>query len=240
MPDSVVVSTVSAEKRPLKAGAVLGVGAFFDMDNTILRGSSGRLYLQYLRSKGHLSWQRWLAISGQIGLYIVGITDFPHLMARLMVQVAGADEAETWRISEAWFREMLRDFIAEPARERIAWHRQQGHRVAIISASTPYAVGPVAHELGLGDDYLATRLEVVSGRFTGRLIEPACYGPGKVTLARAYVAQHKLELAASFFYTDSHHDLALLETVGHPVAVNPNHRLRTVAIERRWPIERFY
>jgi putative phosphoserine phosphatase/1-acylglycerol-3-phosphate O-acyltransferase len=239
MSDSVVVSAVTEGERPPGPGAILGVGAFFDMDNTVLRGSSGRLYLQYLRSKGYLSWRRWLAISGQVGLYMIGFTDFPHLMARLMVQVAGADESETWRISEAWFREMLRDFIAEPARERIAWHRQQGHRVAIISASTPYAVGPVAHDLGLGDDYLATRLEVISGRFTGRLIEPACYGPGKVTLARAYVAQHRLDLAESYFYTDSHHDLSLL-AVGHPIVVNPNRKLRAVAIKRRWPIERFY
>ena len=86
--------------------------------------------------------------------------------------------------------------------------------MAIVSASTPYAVSPVAHDLGLGDDYLATRLEVVSGRFTGGVIEPPCYGAGKVTLARAYSAQHNLDLAASYFYTDSHHDLPLLEVGG--------------------------
>ena len=88
-----------------------------------------------------------------------------------------------------------------PRGARIAWHRQQGHHVAIVSASTPYAVSPVAHDLGLGDNYLATRLEVVSGRFTGGVIEPPCYGAGKVTLAQAYSAQHNLDLAASYFYT---------------------------------------
>ena len=161
-------------------------------------------------------------------------------MARLMTQVAGADEAEAWRISAAWFDEMLRDYIAPAARERITWHRQQGHHVAIVSASTPYAVSPVAHDLGLGDDYLATRLEVVSGRFTGGLIEPPCYGAGKVTLARAYSAQHNLDLAASYFYTDSHHDLPLLESVGNPVVVNPNRKLKAIALERRWRQESFY
>src|SRR5512137_511761 len=75
-----------------------GVGAFFDMDNTVLRGSSGRLYLQYLRRKGLLSWPRWLAITWQVGLYVLGVTSFPQLMARLMTQVAGADEAEAWRL----------------------------------------------------------------------------------------------------------------------------------------------
>ena len=217
-----------------------GVGAFFDMDNTVLRGSSGRLYLQYLRRKGLLSWPRWLAITGQVGLYVIRLISFPQLMARLMTQVAGADEAEAWRISAAWFDEMLRDHIAPAARERIIWHRQQGHRVAIVSASTPYAVSPVAHDLGLGDEYLATRLEVVSGRFTGGVIEPPCYGTGKVTLAQAYSAQHNLDLAASYFYTDSHHDLPLLESVGNPVVVNPSRKLKAIALERRWRQESFY
>jgi putative phosphoserine phosphatase/1-acylglycerol-3-phosphate O-acyltransferase len=234
-----VVPTMAKGERTSMPG-VLDVGAFFDMDNTVLRASSGRLYLRYLRTKGYLSWPGWLAISWQVGLYVIGLTDFPHLMARLMTHVAGADEAETWRISEAWFREMLRGFIAEAARERINWHRQQGHRVAIVSASTPYAVAPVARDLGLGDDYLATRLEVISGRFTGRLIEPACYGAGKVTLARAYVARHKLDLAESYFYTDSHHDLPLLESVGHPIAVNPSRKLKAIATERHWRVMRFY
>jgi putative phosphoserine phosphatase / 1-acylglycerol-3-phosphate O-acyltransferase len=240
MIDSVVVSTAGEPGRAPTPSGGSGVGAFFDMDNTVLRSSSGRLYLEYLRRKGLLSWPRWLAITGQVGLYVVGLTSFPQLMARLMTQVAGADEAEAWRISAAWFDEMLRDFIAPAARECISWHREQGHRVAIVSASTPYAVSPVAHELGLGDNYLATRLEVISGRFTGRVIEPPCYGAGKVTLAQTYGIEHNLNLAASYFYTDSHHDLPLLESVGHPVAVNPNRKLKAIASERCWPTERFY
>lgn len=240
MTDSAEASTVVEPSRAPPPPGGSGVGAFFDMDNTVLRGSSGRLYLQYLRRKGLLSWPRWFAITGQVGLYVAGLTSFPQLMARLMTQVAGADEAEAWRISAAWFDEMLRDYIAPAARERISWHRQQGHRVVIVSASTPYAISPVAHDLGLGNDYLATRLEVISGRFTGRLIEPPCYGAGKVTLARAYSMQHNLDLAVSYFYTDSHHDLPLLEAVGHPVAVNPNRKLEEIAAKQRWHVDRFY
>jgi putative phosphoserine phosphatase/1-acylglycerol-3-phosphate O-acyltransferase len=220
--------------------AASGVAAFFDMDNTVLRSSSGRLYLKYLRNHGYLSWPQWITITEQIGLYVIGLIDFPHLMARLMRQVAGADEAQTWRISEAWFREMLRDYIASGARERIEWHRSRSHHVALVSASTPYAVKPVARDLGLTDAYLATRLEVQSGRFTGRVVEPACYGRGKMVMTQAYATQHKLDLARSYFYTDSHHDLPLLEAVGHPVAVNPNRKLARVATERKWPVVYFY
>ena len=235
------VLLLGAEPAPAPTPALASsVGAFFDMDNTVLRASSGRLYLQYLRRKGLLSWPRWLAIAGQVGLYVTGLTSFPQLMARLMTQVAGADEAEAWRISAAWFDEMLRDYIAPAARARVAWHRQLGHRVAIVSASPPYAVSPVAHDLGMGDDYLATRLEVVSGRFTGGVVEPPCYGAGKVILVQTYSAQHNLDLTASYFYTDSHHDLPLLESVGYPIVVNPSRKLKAIALERRWKQECFY
>jgi len=228
------------DKHPVARAPLFGIAAFFDMDNTVLRTSSGKLYLEYLRTNGYISWRKWIAITAQIGLYVVGLTDFPHLMARLMAQVAGADEAQTWRISEAWFRSMLRDYIAEDARERIEWHRDQGHHVAIVSASTPYAVEPVARDLGLKDAYLATRLEVVSGRFTGRVLEPPCYGSYKLILAQAYATKHRLDLAQSYFYSDSHRDLPLMEAVGHPVAVNPNRRLAKIAMNRGWPVVRFH
>jgi putative phosphoserine phosphatase/1-acylglycerol-3-phosphate O-acyltransferase len=217
-----------------------GVGAFFDMDHTILRGSSGRLYLRYLRETGRLSWRQWIYISTLIVPYIAGLIDFPRLMGRLMVYIAGSDEAAAWAISAEWFTAMLRAYITDAARERITWHQAQGHRVAIISASTPFAVRPVADELGLGDAYLATRLEVIDGQLTGKVIEPACYGEGKLTLARAYAEEHHLDLLQSYFYSDSHHDLPLLEAVGCPVAVNPNRKLARIAAAHGWPVMKFY
>jgi putative phosphoserine phosphatase/1-acylglycerol-3-phosphate O-acyltransferase len=216
------------------------IGAFFDMDNTLLRGSSGMLYLRYLREIGYLPWQQWARIMGLVGLYVGGAIEFPQLMGRLMTQMRGATEVEAWRLSAEWFNAQLRHYIAPGGPERIGWHRGQGHHVAIVSASTPYAVRPVADALGLGEAYLATHLEVLDGRFTGRVVEPACYDLGKVTLTRAYAHAHSIDLAQSYFYSDSARDLALLEAVGHPVAVNPSLRLRRIATHRGWPIVRFY
>lgn len=212
--------------------------AFFDMDHTLLRESSGRLYLKYLLQIGHLSLWHWLVIMFYVAGYVIGITDFPRLMSLIMVRVAATGEAEAWRLSDAWFEVMLQHYIAERGRERVVWHQGQGHHVAIVSASTPYAVSPVAHSLGI--DYLATRLETVGGLFTGRLIEPACYGAGKVALAAAYAEKRGARLDCSYFYSDSHADLPLLEVVGHPVAVNPSSKLARIAAQRGWPVERFY
>jgi len=216
------------------------VAAFFDMDYTILSASSGVLYIRYLRRTGYLPWWRWIRILTWVGLHAVGLLDFPDLMGRLMARVAGADEAEAWRLSDAWFEVMLRDYITDGARERVAWHQARGHHVAIVSAATPYAVRPIAQALALQDAYLATRLEIVDGHFTGKVLLPACYGSGKVTLTRDYAATYGLDLARSYFYSDSHRDLPLLEAVGRPVAVNPNRKLARIAAERGWPVERFY
>ena len=216
------------------------IAALFDMDNTLLSASSGRLYLKWLRETGQLPLHRWAYISGQVGLYIIGATDFPKLMSRLMVYAAGSDEAEAWRMSEAWFQSMLRHHIAPKGIERIAWHRQQGHHIVIISAATPYAVKPVAEALGPDIAYLATELETQNGRFTGGLREPACYGEGKVALANLYAAEHGVDLSQSYFYSDSASDMPLLEAVGHPVAVNPSRKLARIAAERNWPVMKFY
>jgi putative phosphoserine phosphatase/1-acylglycerol-3-phosphate O-acyltransferase len=118
-------------------------------------------------------------------------------------------------------------------------HRARGHLVTIISASTPGVVGPVASHLGV-KEYLCSRLEVADGSFTGKVIEPACYGAGKVYWAEQYASGHGASLGESHFYSDGFSDLPLLERVGHPVAVNPDRRLLGLARARGWPIERFY
>jgi phosphoserine phosphatase len=87
---------------------------------------------------------------------------------------------------------------------------------------------------------MCTRLEAQDGRLTGRVVPPVCVGTGKIVWAERFAAEHDVDLSASFFYTDSISDLPLLERVGHPVAVNPDPRLRRLAAARGWPVERFY
>jgi HAD superfamily hydrolase (TIGR01490 family) len=111
--------------------------------------------------------------------------------------------------------------------------------VTLITASTPYVAGPVAAHLGI-EEYLCTRMEVVDGRFTGRVHLPPCYGPDKIGYAQAFAARRGGDLKEAFFYSDSGSDLPLLEEVGHPVAVNPDPRLKRLATTRGWPIEYFH
>ena len=81
---------------------------------------------------------------------------------------------------------------------------------------------------------------IIAAHMTGNVVEPPCYGDGKVTWAQRYADEHNATLSTAYFYTDSHSDQPLLELVGHPIAVNPDARLKRVAHKRGWPIEMFY
>ncbi len=233
--DTVGCPTVSMKPQ----SPPVSIAAFFDMDHTVLSGSSGKLYFRYAIREGRIRPRQWPGLLYHIGRYLLGAVDFPHLIAKVLVQTAGVDEAEVWRTNAAFFDAVLKQHITGKARERIAWHRSQGHRPVLVSAATMYVVRPVAEELGLGDAFLATRLAVVSGRLTGALDGQPCYGAGKATLAQAYAAAHDIDIRQSFFYSDSYSDMPLLEAVGHPIAVNPDRRLAQAAKRRGWPALEF-
>lgn len=216
------------------------VAAFFDMDLTLLDRSSGMLYFSYLRKHHLLGRRDLLRVSWWIIRYKLSIMDFPHLVARLMAVVKGGREADTIAQTETWFTEMVAPHVTEGGRKQIEKHQGQGHVVAIVSGATSYAVRPLARYLGLGDHFLSTQVEVNNGHFTGRVLEPACFGPGKVIWVERFAAEHDVNLGQSYFYTDSFSDRPLLEKVGHPVAVNPDRRLQRYAQARGWPIVRFY
>ncbi len=214
------------------------VAAFFDLDHTILSSSSGILYMRYIARRGEAHPGEMLRALGYAALYRLGYLDFPSAMARLATVMDSRSERALIETSERWFDDMVVRYVTTGARRAIAQHQAAGHHVAIVSASTRYAVGPVARYLGI-DAFLCTELEVVDGRFTGRFIPPACYGEGKVYWAEKHATQHGIRLQDCYFYTDSASDLALLELVGHPVAVNPDRRLAAIAAQRGWPVQRF-
>jgi HAD superfamily hydrolase (TIGR01490 family) len=170
----------------------------------------------------------------------LGVLDMRELIPRLLVDVAGDDEPNMRLLCDRWFAEDVIPHVTERGRQRVIEHQAQGDVVAIVSASTQYAVGPLAAHLGIPGQYVCTRLESKDGHLTGKVIPPVCLGEGKIIWAERFAAEHGVDLAVSYFYTDSISDQPLLERVGHPVAVNPDPRLRRLAQKRAWPIESFY
>ena len=214
------------------------IGAFFDMDKTLIDENSGTLYMKYRWERGEIS--RWDLVSGlQAYLrYKLGLLDIRAWTQGMMLQFKGQSERSLTREANVWFRERVAQHIYPDAEELVRRHQKDGHLVAIVSGATKFVVRPLAARLGI-KKLLYTRLETEDGRFTGRVVEPICFEEGKIYWLQHLVEEEGIDLAKSWFYTDSITDLPLLELVGHPVVVNPDPRLYGVAVRRRWPVRFF-
>jgi HAD superfamily hydrolase (TIGR01490 family) len=194
--------------------------------------------MKYRYQRGDIS--AWELAKG-LGAYIrykLGALDIRAWTANMMVQFKGQKEIDLAREAREWFGEMVEETIYPEAEGLIREHRQQGHVVAIVSGATKFVVEPLAERLGV-DHLIYTRLEVENGLFTGRVIDPICFEEGKIYWLQQFIEEEGIDLAKSWFYTDSVTDLPLLELVGHPVVTNPDPLLYRTAIKRHWPVRVF-
>jgi HAD superfamily hydrolase (TIGR01490 family) len=213
-------------------------GAFFDMDKTLIAENSGTLYMKYRYERGEVG--KWDLLSG-LGAYLrykAGLLDIDRWTKSMLAEFKGQSEVALAREANRWFKDMVVGTLYPEAVEIIDWHKAQGHVVAIVSGATRFVVKPLAEHLGIRH-FLYTRLEVEDGRFTGRVIEPICFEEGKIYWLQQLVEEQRIDLARSWFYTDSITDLPLLDLVGHPVVTNPDPFLYRTAVKRRWPVRFF-
>jgi HAD superfamily hydrolase (TIGR01490 family) len=211
--------------------------AFFDMDNTLLRVDSGMSWVRFLYRRGELPPRMVAKALYWQTLYRLAVLDMDAVFTRLVEDLRGDSEAEMIAKCEIWYRDHVAPEVAPAARVAIEHHRRAGHAIVLATGSTQYAARPVAHALGI-EHVLSSMLEVEGGVFTGR---PAafCFGRHKVALAERWATHHGVDLAASYFYSDSYNDLPMLERVGTAIAVNPDARLRRHARRRGWATPRW-
>ena len=170
--------------------------------------------------------------------YATGSGNFASMASLSAKGVAGVSEKVFIELGEEVYQHKLADAIFPESRALVAAHMAMGHTVAIVSAATPYQVEPVARDLGV-DIVKCTRMEVEKGLFTGKIIEPACWGEGKAIAGRELAESLNLDMSKSYFYTDSAEDLPLLEIVGKPRPINPDSKLSILAFKNDWPVLRF-
>jgi HAD superfamily hydrolase (TIGR01490 family) len=212
------------------------IGAFFDVDRTLVACNTGRLFLRDLRRRGEISFLRALLAMGWMVKYHLSMIDLQEVAARIAIQMKGWSEREFAERCRRWVEDEVLPLLLPSALRQIERHRDDGHVLALLSSAPTYVTQPIAETLGIGE-VISTQFEVASGQFTGKLLGPACYGAGKVHWAEDMVSRRQLDLSQSYFYTDSYSDLPMLERVGHRVVVNPDPRLRRAAKQRGWPVE---
>ncbi len=215
------------------------IGAFFDFDGTVISGYSATAFMQEQVKRGTLSVRELVELFGAMASFGMGNMGFSAMMVASSQFLRGIREDAYINFGRELFESHIARLIYPESRALVQAHLKKGHTVAIISSATPYQVEPAAQDLGI-DKVLCTRLEVdEKGNFTGAVIQPTCFGQGKVTAAESLAEQYGVDLDKSFFYSDSDDDIQLLERVGNPRPLNPNSRLMMIADRRGWPVRRF-
>ena len=214
------------------------VGAFFDLDQTLLAGFSATAFFRERLMTGRMSPRE--AFDSALGAlsFSLGRTGFSGLVSAATAAYRGLSESVMQEIGQEVFEKHLAGDIYPESRALVRAHQEAGHTVAIVSSATPYQVEPLARDMEI-EHVLCTRLEVEDGIFTGRVVRPTCYGEGKAVAVRELAERHDVDLGQSYAYTDSHDDLPMLEAVGKPRPLNPDRRLAQVAKERAWPVRSF-
>jgi putative phosphoserine phosphatase/1-acylglycerol-3-phosphate O-acyltransferase len=214
------------------------IGAFFDFDGTLIAGFSATVFLKEQIRRGDISPQEFLEVLSAVAQFSLGGLGFSGLMTTAARFMRGVREADYIAFGEELYEQQIARRVYPESRALVQAHMDKGHTVAIISSATPYQVEPVARDLGF-EHVICSRYEVEDGVFTGGIVRPLCFGDGKVQAAEELADTYGIDLDQSFFYSDSHDDLQLLERVGHPQPLNPNSRLTEIAERQGWPIRRF-
>ena len=212
--------------------------AFFDMDKTLVPVNTGIRYARWRVGRGEMKRTELLRILGWSLQYTFGLVDAQAVSTFAARTMSGIDEESFREECRTWVTADVIPLLTEKARREVELKRREGYVLAILSGSSPYAIEPLAKELGI-EHILCSRLTVAHGRFTGAVEPPLAFAEGKVTLAQAWAEDHHVSLQKSVFYSDSISDLPMLEVVGEPRIINPDPRLKRIAKKRSWPIERW-
>lgn len=230
--------TEEAVGTPAEAGRT---GAFFDLDNTIIRGASAFHLAVGLRRRGFFSALDLVTFGWHQARYLTfgeNLQQIDAVRSRALSIVAGHSVAEMAAIGEEIWDEVLSLRIFPGTQALLADHLDAGHEVWIITAS-PLEIGElIGRRLGV-TGALGTVAEHKDGFYTGRLVGDMMHGAAKARAVAALAEERGIDLAASFAYGDSTHDAAILSSVGHPVAINPDRRLRRHSRTAGWPVQEF-
>jgi HAD superfamily hydrolase (TIGR01490 family) len=211
--------------------------AFFDVDGTIMRGTTGMAAIKYYLANGRFGPQILLKGAYYQLMHYFDIVDHEEMMQNALEPFVGQDEESLYREMQETFVKYIKPLLFQEALDEISRHKAASRNVVLLSASSIYAVSRIAEFLGT--EFIASSAVIRSGRLTAELVKPICYKEGKLVLAREYCAKAGAKLDDCLFYSDSASDIPLLEAVGHPVAVNPDLLLAREAKKRKWETRKY-
>ncbi len=222
-------------------GTLATTAAFFDIDNTIIRGASAYHLARELYRRGFFGLLDITFFAGHAFAFLLfgeNRRRIEALRARALRIVRGRTVAEIVSIGDDVYEQVLAHRIFPGAQDLIADHLSAGDEVWLISATPQEIAQLIARRLGV-TGALGTVAESHHGVYTGELQGNMLHGEGKQATVRALAERRTIDLGQSYAYGDSINDAPLLATVGHPCAINPEPRLRLHAAEVGWPVRDF-
>ncbi len=209
--------------------------AIFDLDNTLLGGDSDYLWGRFLVEQGHVDGDYYERENQRYyEEYKAGTLDIYEFLRFSLKPLAEYKLATLQDWHRLFMSEKIAPIMLPKAIDLLQKHRSAGDYLLIITATNSFVTAPIAETLGV-DHILATEPEFLDGRYTGEVAGTPCFQQGKVTRLKEWLAESGHNLADSWFYSDSHNDLPLLEMVTHPVAVDADETLAAHAEAKGWP-----
>ncbi len=210
------------------------VGAFFDLDGTLIAGYSANVFYQdFLRRRQISAGDIARSLAAGLDMSVRG-SDVTRLVEIVAGSFRGRPEDELLELGERLFVQRIAGMVYPEARQIVHAHQHMGHTVALASSATRYQVAPVAADLNI-DHLLTTPIEVEGGVFTGALGGDVLWGPAKARAVRDFARAREIDLKQSYGYGNGDEDMYFLDAVGDPRALNPQAGLARVAADRGWP-----
>jgi len=210
--------------------------AIFDLDNTLLNGDSDYAWGQFLVEQHVVDGEEYERKNQRYyDAYKKGTLDIMEFLAFSLRPLAELDRNQLNQWHAQFMRDKVQAMITPAARQLVADHRDQGDSLVIITATNSFITRPIAEAFGVSS-LIATEPEEIDGQFTGKVAGTPCFREGKVERLQQWLDENNESLEDSWFYSDSHNDLPLLDLVTHPIAVNPDPTLRYHAEKKGWPV----
>ena len=214
------------------------VGAFFDLDGTLVAGFTAMAHAGERIRRGQASIGELLGIFEASVRYRFGRMQFERLLIRAAGYLRGELISDLDELGELLFEQHIRSLIYPHMREIVQAHQERAHTVVLSSSALTIHAEPVARFLGV-TQVLCNHFELDGrGALTGDIVKPILWGPRKADAAQGYSSANGIDLQCSYFYADGGEDVALMCLVGNPRPVNPRPGLAATAAQRGWPVLR--
>ena len=216
------------------------IGAFFDLDGTLVAGYTARELSKDQIKSGQTSRADMIRSLGSIIAFARGRLEFADMLRLSIASMEGLKADEVQELGRTTFTKRIENLIYPEMRRLVRAHQERGHTVVLSTSALCLQADPVAEFIGI-DTVLSNRFEVApDGTLTGKVEEPVIWGSGKSDAVQNFCRDNGVDLSQSYFYADGDEDAALMYLIGKPRPTNPGPRLAAIAKRRAWPIPGWY